>query len=123
MPFKATEACPGHDKTHTECTSHLIAVKDTIDVLSGKWKISILTALTFQTYRFKELARLIGVSPRMLSKELKELEMNELVQRTVHPTTPVTVEYTMTEYGRSLHLVLRSMHEWGIQHRRRIMGK
>src|SRR5690348_5127877 len=114
VPKNIEAACTGEHKDHNhgECNSHLIAIKDTMDVLSGKWKISILTALTFNTYRFKELARLVGVSPKMLSKELKELEMNELVQRTVYDTTPVTVEYTMTPYGRSLHKVIKEMHDW-----------
>jgi len=109
--------------THGECQQHLMAVKDTMDVLSGKWKISILAVLMFRPYRFKELARLVGVSPRMLSKELKELEMNELVLRTVYDTTPVTVEYSMTTYGRTLKPVLQAMQVWGVQHRRRIMRK
>jgi len=123
MTVTQKNACPETEPTHSECSSHLLAIGDTMDVLRGKWKVSILTALSFHTYRFKELARIIGVSPRMLSKELKELEQHELILRTVYPTTPVTVEYTMTEYGKSLHKVIGAMHDWGLAHRKRIMGK
>lgn len=122
MLVRKDEHCDS-DVHHAECSKHLMAVKDTMDVLSGKWKIAILTALTFNTYRFKELARLVGVTPKMLSKELKELEMNQLIQRTVYDTTPVTVEYAMTAYGRSLHKVLMEMRDWGQQHRKRIMRR
>ena len=121
-PVKEQEDCTGI-KHQKECTMHLVAVKDTMDILSGKWKIAILAALTFETYRFKELARLVGVTPKMLSKELKELEMNQLVKRTVYDTTPVTVEYSMTPYGKTLSSVLKEMHTWGAQHRKRIMKK
>jgi DNA-binding HxlR family transcriptional regulator len=57
----------------------------------------------------------------MLSKELKELEQNELVVRTVYDTLPVTVEYSLTKYGRSLEKLLAALYEWGSQHRKRII--
>jgi DNA-binding HxlR family transcriptional regulator len=59
----------------------------------------------------------------MLSKELKELEMNQLVKRTVYDSKPVTVEYELTSYGKSLEDVLGALMVWGTQHRKRIMGK
>lgn len=58
----------------------------------------------------------------MLSKELRELELNQLVKRTVYDTIPVTVEYEMAPYGHSLKKVLMEMKEWGTQHRKRIMS-
>jgi len=101
-----------------------LPVKDTLDVLSGKWKLPIIGALFFGKKRFKELERDIAkITPRMLSKELRELEMNQLVTRTVYDTIPPTVEYELTTYGRSLDKVLDSMREWGLQHRKRIIGK
>ena len=57
----------------------------------------------------------------MLSKELRDLEHNELVKRTVYDTVPVTVEYAMTSYGKSLHRVISELRKWGVQHRKRIM--
>jgi len=107
--------------TEKECARVMIAIRDSLDVLSGKWKLPILLALKFRTYRFKELSRTVGISPKMLSKELKELEMNQLVQRTVWDTAPVSVEYSLTQYGKTLRDVLDSLAKWGTQHRKRIM--
>ena len=79
-----------------------MALRDTLDVVSGKWKLIILALLLDRTWRFKELSREIGISPRMLSKELQELEINQLVTRTVCDTRPITVEYSATEHSRTL---------------------
>ena len=63
------------------------------------------------------------ITDRMLSKELRELEMNKLVKRTVYDTIPVTVEYSLTDYGNSLDSVINELRKWGIQHRKLITGK
>jgi DNA-binding HxlR family transcriptional regulator len=100
------------------------AVNDTLDFLSGKWKLPILGSLFEGKKRFKEIERTItGISPRMLSKELRDLEMNKMITRTVYNTIPATVEYEITEYGKSLEKVLLAMYEWGTAHRKKIMGK
>lgn len=71
-----------------------------LDILNGKWKIAIMCSLNESKRRFKELQRDVGrISGKMLSKELKELEMNQLVKRKVLDTRPVTVEYELTSYG------------------------
>ena len=62
------------------------------------------------------------ITARMLSKELKELEINQLVKRTVYDTTPVTVEYELTPYGNSLKEVIEVLAKWGVKHRSRIIG-
>ncbi len=117
--------CNGSAEEHNpdECSKHLLPVRDALEMLSGKWKIPIIIALSFGNRRFKELHRQIGITPKMLSKELKELEMHQLVKRTVYDTTPVTVEYELTPYAASLHPVIDALKEWGSQHRRRLMGK
>ena len=85
------------------CTKALLAIRDSMDVLNGKWKIVIIGSLTFGEKRFKELQRDVdGITAKMLSKELKDLEINKLVKRTVFDTKPVTVEYRLTEHGKSL---------------------
>ncbi|MFC0772541.1 winged helix-turn-helix transcriptional regulator [Terrimonas alba] len=100
------------------------AVNDTLDFFSGKWKLPILGSLFEGKKRFKEIERtVVGISPRMLSKELRDLEMNHMITRTVYNTIPATVEYEITEYGKSLEKVLLAMYEWGTAHRRKIMGK
>lgn len=108
---------------HTECRKYLRSIHDTLDMISGKWKISILSVLGFGKRRFLELQREIdGIGAKMLSKELSELEMNGLISRTVRETKPVTVEYEITDYGRTLQPIIMEMARWGIEHRRKIMG-
>ena len=112
------------EQDHQACGEFIIPIRDTLDVLSGKWKLPILGALMMGKKRFKEIEREIPhITARMLSKELKELEINQLVTRTVYATIPVTVEYDITDYGRTLDTVLMAMKEWGMKHRKHIMGK
>ena len=104
------------------CSKSILAIRDTLDVVGGKWKLVLLTILLTGKRRFRELSREAGISPRILSKELQELEMNGLVTRTVLDTKPVTVEYALTPYSETLQEVLESMHRWGFQHRAKIMS-
>ena len=93
-------------------SSFVLALNDTVQVLNGKWKLPIIGSLFFGKKRFKELEREIpGITPRMLSKELKDLEMNGIVTRTVYDTIPVTVEYELTKSGRSFSKVLEETQE------------
>lgn len=105
-----------------ECTAKLLPLRDALDILSGKWKIMILLALSLgDKRRFTELQReIVGITPKMLSKELKELEQNQLVKREVFATSPVTVEYSLTNWGRSLDEVIEALQTWGAAHRRKI---
>lgn len=98
--------------------SYVQALKDTLGVISGKWKLPIIGSLLYGTKRFRELERAIPqITPRMLSKELKDLELHGIVNRNVYDSTPVVVEYELTESGRSLSAVMDVMVEWGLQHR------
>jgi DNA-binding HxlR family transcriptional regulator len=99
--------------------SYVLAVQDTLNAFQGKWKMPIIGTLLFGKKRFKEIEREITkITPRMLSQELKDLEVNGIVSRSVYNTTPVTVEYELTDSGKELHHVLEAMIEWGLQHRR-----
>lgn len=110
--------------TLSECRQHILAINDALDILRGKWKIQIIGALIFGKKRFKELQREVGgITAKMLSKELRDLEMNELVIRSVHDTIPVTVEYELTDYGATLQKVIDELHAWGTKHRKRIIKK
>lgn len=101
------------------------AVRDSMDVLNGKWKITILSSICYYNKRrFSDLLEDIeGISNKMLSKELKELELNKLVKRSVLDTQPITVQYELTEHGRSLKTLIENLMEWGIKHRKEIIGK
>jgi DNA-binding HxlR family transcriptional regulator len=108
--------------TPEACKQSIGAVSDTLYVLSGKWKLPIIIALSGPS-RFKDLQRsLDDITPKILSKELKELELNEFVTRTVYATSPVTVEYALTKYSQSLNKIIEEMREWGMQHRKRMMN-
>jgi DNA-binding HxlR family transcriptional regulator len=99
-------------------------VTDALEILSGKWKLPILIALSFGGRRFGQIAREIPkITDRMLSKELRELEMNQLIKRTVYDSIPVVVEYSKTEYGATLDNVILELYKWGSEHRRRITTK
>jgi DNA-binding HxlR family transcriptional regulator len=101
----------------------VLAINDTMNVLNGKWKLPIIGSLLYGKKRFKELEREIPkITPRMLSKELKDLEVNGIVTRTVYDTIPVTVEYELTKSGNSLNSVLDAMIAWGLQHRKMVIG-
>ena len=112
------------DRTIETCNKALIPVRDALDILSGKWKLPIIIALSFGNKRFSELAKQVhGITDKMLSKELRELELNELVKRTVYDSVPVVVEYSLTSYGETLENIIDELQAWGAQHRKRIIKK
>ena len=96
-------------------------VEATIDVIGGKWKPLILWWLHQRTYRFAELRRLIpGITEKVLTQQLRELEADGIVDRCVFATIPPKVEYSLTEYGSSLEWALKAICEWGQLHMQRI---
>lgn len=107
------------------CKIQVQGVKDTQDLLGGKWKTSIIAAIYMNgKFRFMDLSRHIqGIAPKVLSKELKDLEINHLIKRTVLDTMPITVEYELTPQGKSLNKVIFAMAEWGIKYRKSLYKK
>lgn len=115
----------GKREIHTigECTKSIQPVRDALEVLSGKWKLPIIISLIFGNKRFSQIAKEIpGITDKMLSKELRDLEANCLVKRSVYDSIPVVVEYTLTDYGHTLKPVIEVLRNWGVAHRNRIMG-
>jgi DNA-binding HxlR family transcriptional regulator len=107
-------------KTEKAATPYHCPVEATLDVIGGKWKVVILFWLKDATLRFGELKRKIpGVSERMLTQQLRELEAHGIVQRVVYPEVPPRVEYSLTPYGRSLRPITDLMCDWGKKHMRR----
>lgn len=114
LSFRETKACS---------VQFVLAVNDTLNVINGKWKLPIIGSLLYDKKRFTEIQRNIPkITPRMLSKELKDLEMNGVVKRVVYDTLPVTVEYELTPSAQSLGEVLDKMVEWGLNHRKKVMA-
>ena len=115
---------PVEKKDHTDCLDSMLPVRDTLDVISGKWKVLILISIMGGNKRFREIERSIPkITSKVLAKELKDLEAHQLIKRTVHDNYPVLVEYTVTEYSKTLGKVMKELHAWGVNHRKKIMRK
>ncbi|MGD0079290.1 MAG: helix-turn-helix domain-containing protein [Methanoregula sp.] len=85
-----------------------------MDVIGGKWKPLILWALGDNVLRFNELQKgLPGVNTKMLTKQLRELEGDGVIRRTVYPEVPPRVEYAITDFGRTLIPILQALCTWG----------
>ena len=94
-------------------------VEDALGILVGKWKpIILLYLLHGGTKRFSELKRdMPEITQKMLTKQLRELEDEDIVKRVVYAQVPPKVEYSITEYGKTLEPILEAMHEWGTKHK------
>ena len=111
----------GHIESQEECTRALTGIGDALYVVGGKWKLRVVIAIKGGNKRFNELQRTItGISAKVLSHELRELEINGFIKRNVFAQTPVIVEYELTEYSDSLSPVLIALSDWGIMHREKI---
>lgn len=94
------------------------SVKTTLNTIGGKWKPLILYLLNNETLRFSQLQRGIsGITQKMLTQQLRELEGERLITRKVYPEVPPKVEYSITSYGKTLMPIFKSMHEWGEKHK------
>ena len=106
------------------CTDDILAMLDTLDALGGRWKMLIVHYLLRregESNTFKKMEKDIeGISAKMLSKELKMLEVNKIVHREVMPTKPVTVQYSITEYGKETKGVIGVLVNWGVKHRMKL---
>lgn len=106
---------PRIDEVAEECT-----VEAALEVIGGKWKLVILRHLLDGTRRFGELDKALhGITPRMLTRQLRELETDGLVRRTVYPQVPPKVEYSVTDIGESLRAITDQLEQWGHSYRKR----
>jgi len=101
---------------------NLIAhVQDTLFVLGGKWRLPIIIAIKHGNHRFKDIKDFVPkITNRVLSAELKSLEANKLITRTVYSTSPIIVEYKITEYALTVKEVVNTMGDWGANHRKKL---
>lgn len=106
------------------CQTKMQGIRDAMSLLSGKWKFHILgTLMEGSSLGFMDLMREIdGIGTKMLSKELQDLEMNNLISRTVLDTKPVQVAYSITEYGKTLSSLIDELANWGVNYRRTLHG-
>ena len=101
----------------------VMAVKDSINVITGKWKVHIIASLLFGGRRYSEIEKSIPtITPRMLSKELRDLEANGIVKRRGYDSMSVTFDYELTKSGHSFRNVLQAMLDWGLQHRKNVIN-
>lgn len=109
----------------TGCKTRILAINDSMEILAGKWKFHIIgTLMLFEKLRFMELLREVdGIGAKMLSKELQDLEMNHLIRRTVLNTKPLTVEYELTDCGKTLGPIIDEIAKWGITYRSTLYQK
>ncbi|MEO6522810.1 MAG: helix-turn-helix domain-containing protein [Mucilaginibacter sp.] len=106
------------------CSQALDSISDSLYVIGGKWKLPVIVALREGNVRFNEIQRATdGISAKVLSGELKELELNGFVKRVVHNQTPVVVEYQLTPYADTLGNVLSALAEWGAMHRDKLKNE
>lgn len=95
-------------------------VDATLAMIGGKYKALILWHLIDHTLRFGEMRKLIPqATPKMLTQQLRELEEDQLITRTVYPVVPPKVEYALTDFGRSIRPILFVMYDWGEAYLRR----
>jgi DNA-binding HxlR family transcriptional regulator len=110
-----------NQKTHS-CQLKLRVSRDVLEVIQGKWRLPIVLALTFGNKRFGELQRDIAdISPKMLSQELKALEENKIITRTLYDSMPVVVEYSLTPLGHSMKKLLDEILIWGAHFRKEVI--
>ncbi|MFV0435772.1 MAG: winged helix-turn-helix transcriptional regulator [Desulfopila sp.] len=96
-------------------------VVETLRIISGKWKVLILHKLVAGPVRFNALQRSMPeISQRMLTLQLRGLERDGIVRRTVYPVIPPSVEYALTDFGKTLCPVLEALHDWGVRYGDRI---
>ena len=107
------------------CKERILAFKDALELLGGKWPLCILQTLSVNAaMRFKDLqASVAGISAKVLTNELQKLEENHLVTRTVNATKPITVSYSITRHAKETEPVMACLIEFGLKHRKKIKGK
>ena len=106
-----TEACEGFDLSKLDFSN--CPVRDVMQQINGKWSTLLLEVLAQHPYRFGELKRAVpDISQRMLTQTLRDLQRDGYIDRIVHPTKPPSVEYRMTDLGRSLHVPLARLLGW-----------
>lgn len=110
------------EKRKENCNANIRSIKDALDVINGKWKILVIISILDGNKRFKDIERSIPkITGKVLANELKDLEQNQLITRTVYDDSPVIIEYKGLPYAESLRPVFDALSTWGKNHRKKIV--
>lgn len=111
-------------KTHCDCINTIKPVRDTLEVINGKWKLPIIISIGVGNERFTDIQESIpGLTPKVLAKELKDLEQHQLIKRMIIDDYPVKILYKLESYADTLTPIIYSLKDWGINHRKKIFEK
>ena len=102
----------------------VLSITDTMDVLRSKWTVEVLTAILCGNTRFKDIQEAVhGVSEKVLTERLRQMQDDRLIERHECYGYPPRVEYLLTEHGKLLYAIIYQMTEWGLEHRRLMLGR
>lgn len=112
------------EKSYLNCIETVRPVRDTLDIISGKWKLPIIISVSIGNNRFTDIQDSIpGITPKVLSKELKELEQNQLIKRLITNDYPVKIIYEPTEHAATLNPIIYALKDWGLLHRNQLFSE
>ena len=102
----------------------VLSIGDTMDVLRSKWTVEILTAILCGNTRFKDILTAVhGLSDKVLTERLRQMADDRLIEKHECYGYPPRVEYNLTDHGKQLYVIVYRMTEWGLEHRRLMLGK
>jgi DNA-binding HxlR family transcriptional regulator len=111
-------------KNCCSCVDTVKPVRDALDVINGKWKLPIIISVGVGNERFTDIqASIPGITPKVLAKELKELEQHKLIKRLIIEDYPVKISYKLEEYADTLSPIIYALKDWGLNHRQKIFEK
>ncbi len=111
-------------KACSDCLGTVMPVRDALDVINGKWKLPIIISVGVGNERFTDIQESIpGITPKVLAKELKELEQHQLIKRVVVDDYPVKILYKPEPYADTLTPIIYALKDWGLNHRQKIFEK
>jgi DNA-binding HxlR family transcriptional regulator len=111
-------------KTYCSCLDTVKPVRDALDVIMGKWKLPIIISVGVGNERFTDIQESIpGITPKVLAKELKELEQHKLIKRIITEDYPVKISYKSTSHADTLTPIIYALKDWGLNHRKKVFSK
>lgn len=111
-------------KGYLSCLDSVKPVRDALEVINGKWKLPIIISIMTGNERFTDIQESIpGITPKVLAKELKDLEQHQLIKRVVLKDYPVKILYKPEPYADTLTPIINALKGWGLKHRKKIFEK